>query len=77
MMPAMLMFALFDANRIFLTSFEMTTASTILITISLPMHAIICYSLVHVAGFGLYGLPIAAFINYFNLFVGLTIYSTY
>jgi MATE family multidrug resistance protein len=47
-LPGLFLFALFDANRLYLNSMEETKQGTAILLFGLPMHALICYYFVHI-----------------------------
>lgn len=77
MIPSMVMFGLFDANRLFLNCLDETTVATILVIVALPMHGFLSYYIVHGLEMGWIGVNLSIFITYSFLFVFITLYSTY
>jgi Na+-driven multidrug efflux pump len=75
-MPGMLLFAMVDANRLFLNAFELTRGATIIVVLGLPVHVLLCYSFVFKLGMGVYGVCMAMFINYSSMLLALTTYSS-
>jgi Na+-driven multidrug efflux pump len=71
------MFALFDANRLYLNSMEETNQGTIILIFGLPIHALICYYFVHVLNFGVVGLAFAIDITYCLFLLTMTLYCVF
>jgi Na+-driven multidrug efflux pump len=76
MLPGMVLFGLFDANRLLLNCFGETTVATSLVIVCLPMHALLSYYFVHVIGMGWPGVNLSMFLSYAFLLVAITIFSS-
>ena len=74
-LPGMYMFALFDANRLFLNAMEVTQVATIILAVGLPLHALLAYYMIVELNFGVYGLAYAINITYTSFFFAITLYS--
>ena len=77
MIPSMVMFGLFDANRLFLNCLDETTVATTLVIVALPLHGLLSYYIVYGLGMGWVGVNLAMFITYTFLFVSITLYSSF
>lgn len=77
MIPAMFLFGLFDANRLFLNCLDETTVATTLVIIALPLHGLLSYYMVYSLGMGWVGVNIGMMITYAFLLASITLYSIY
>jgi MATE family multidrug resistance protein len=75
--PAMFLFGLFDANRLFLNCLGEETVATILVCLTLPLHGTLSYFLVYRYGWGWPGVNISIFISYSFLLIAVTLYSSF
>ena len=74
-LPGMFMFALFDANRLFLNAMEVTQIATLILAVGLPFHILMANYFVFGLGLGVNGLAYAIDISYTAFFVMITLYS--
>ena len=76
-LPGLFLFALFEANRLFLNSMKETQQATTILLIGLPMHVGICYYFVHVLNYGVIGLAFAINITYAGFLLAITLYCVF
>ena len=76
-MPGLFMFSLFEANRLFLNSMEMTQQASIVLVVALPFHIVLCCYFVFVKNWGVLGLSIAIDVTYTLCFLAITCYCTW
>jgi Na+-driven multidrug efflux pump len=71
------MFAMFDANRLFLNAMEVTNVATAILAVGLPLHVLLANYMIFGLDLGVYGLAYAIDITYTFFFIAITLYSTY
>ena len=74
-LPGMFMFALFDANRLFLNAMEVTQVATVILAFGLPFHILMANYFVIELGLHVKGLSYAIDISYTAFFIMITLYS--
>ena len=73
----MYMFALFDANRLFLNAMEVTQVATAILAVGLPFHILLANYMIFDLTLGVYGLAYAIDITYTSFFLAITLYSSF
>ena len=76
-LPGMYMFALFDANRLFLNAMEVTQVATAILAVGLPLHVLLANYMIFDLNLGVYGLAYAIDITYTSFFLAITLYSSF
>ena len=73
-LPGLFMFSLFEANRLFLNSMEMTKQASTVLIVALPFHIALCCYFVFAKNWGVLGLALAIDITYTLCFLVITGY---